>query len=249
MIQLESNGFMVVNNYLCDYIDKNFSPNKRYRVEGPKIKRNIFNKNKLYPLEEPIIMYNAKVNNIMFGDKDIDINKWIANVLNYIQYLLYTEKCYMYNNADDNYLYGEALKNDTEFNLFYNHVEEHYKTVYKVKSSINFSKIPKIESYLVNDYLLDNDAINNEVFCNIEIKREFGKKTSNSYSWIYGSDLTIDNDSDNELLLVIAGAINRAIIKQFNEILLRVINSKVYITNDIGNDWRNICDLCIVEDI
>ena len=88
MIKLESNGFMVVNNYLREYIDKNFSPNKRYRVEGPKIKRNIFNKNKIYPLEQPILMYDAEVNKIMFGDNDIDINKWIANVLNYIQYLL-----------------------------------------------------------------------------------------------------------------------------------------------------------------
>ena len=146
MIKLESNGFMVVNNYLCDYINKNFSPNKRYRAEGPKIKRNIFNKNKIYPLEQPIVIYDAEVNKIMFGDNDIDINKWIANVLNYIQYLLYAEKCYMYNNADDNYLYGEALKNDTEFNLFYNHVEDYYKTTYRVKSSINFSKIPDRKS-------------------------------------------------------------------------------------------------------
>lgn len=250
--------FINMTEIISQYIDINFNPNKRYTVIKPKKhfeKRIRINTKSITNNDGSGISlsdyYKYHIETLF--PKDISINNWVNTVIYpYINYLLYAEKCYFYNNAEDNYIYGEILDNGDR-NFFYQYKDgdmwKDAKNIAAVRISFSpLKNIPKLENSLLDDYL-GNDIDINETICNIDIKRKYGKETKNNYHWILGNDLDVSDSSDDELLLVIIGMINRAIIRQFNESLIHNIYKRVNIFGGIGTDWRNIEKLCIVEDI
>ena len=156
-------------------------------------------------------------------------NKWFLTVRDYIYFVKICEKIFMFNNSEEES--DLFAKIDDLKDLFY---LELTNSEYKIKisfqdSSINMpgshTGIPDDDDPLGFMKEPSRDEINYVLFINIDTYRDFGEKMTDSFKFIYNSNMNYNDESDEIQCKVIRNIITKMIINQLNYILETVIPS------------------------
>lgn len=205
-----NNDFILFTESYYDFLMKNDLKNSIIDVEKPsRFKIKNYDHYVLSLDSELLLKYNRCINAI--SSKDIygmDIIK------DYIIYMRYMEKCFMYKNDKSHSIYADISEesNNKVYRLYLNWVNFESKICIEFKSS-NI-KNPATDSFI--DKIISEDADDNIDFITITISREFGKNMKNTFKFISNSLPTFNDESDKILYNNIIDHVYEIIMKDFH---------------------------------
>lgn len=186
----------------------------------------LFRNKKYEKLEIPVANHVLKLYEYIF-EYQFSIDEWLKDIEKYIFFIRFAEKCFMYQNSDNNNIYAEITK-DGEKKIFY------YKNKkYKVKVTFENTKIknPAAGNLALSMIYGEESAVLK--FTTIDIAREYGKMMTNTFRFITGEDIELEK-SDEILINNVIREITRDILVSYEEIV------KSCITFYTGIDIKNL---------
>lgn len=163
-----------------------------------------------------------------------DIDARLYGLKDFVEFLMISEKVYMYNNTDMKSVYAEAV-DDRKSNIHV--IDEENSVHYIIQYEDSSIRIPDNSSSLLG-FLNDDSDVNemksdNLVFINLIIKRTNGNKTDN-ISFIHGSEIPTKSEYD---ILMIENALNmisKLILNCIYDILDNYVINYTNIERNIG---------------
>ena len=120
-------------------------------------------------------------------------NKYSNNIVefieDYVQFLLYVEKCYFYENTDEQPIYCEMTKDSST--LYIVPLEENIKIKVEIEESV-IDNISDDKENSLFDFLNDIEEDNTKLkFLNITIIRKYGKEIINEFRIVNGEIINL----------------------------------------------------------
>lgn len=129
----------------------------------------------------------------------------------YIHYLRFVEKCFIYENSDQQNVYSEIIDDKEIIYFIFNG--------FKVKIEFEVTKIP--------DIIKGSKGNEPLKFVNMEIVRNFGKQMRNEFKFILKDNIELELESDEILFINMLSYMMEYIKDSFISILLFILRSHI----------------------
>lgn len=159
-----------------------------------------------------------------------DLYVWLETLYNFCTFIRTAEKCFMYENCEDNNIYVEFLKDDTIKNIFFKDSD------FKCKVSFEATKIPTDISGLMG--IIFNEDSPTLTFINFEIVREFGKQMCNKFRFVSGEYPKFNDKSDEVLFSMQKQRLSIMMENTYDDILSNILNS--YVPDNYYCKWKEV---------
>lgn len=123
--------------------------------------------------------------------------EWISKVREFANFIRLVEKCYMYNNSEENQVYVDVDKKTSTTSLYIIPSNLDIKIRYSFQETV--IDTPNKPSQLMNFINDEKDEDQKITLVQIDILREFGKQMKNEFKFICGSDIPFNDDTDRIL--------------------------------------------------
>ena len=153
----------------------------------------------------------------------VDFTVWLNTVEDFCQFIMVSEKCFMYNNSANSPIYVEETESKKVINFQFKD--------YIAKITIEDTNISLGGSSLI----LDSNIKTIMTLYKIYIRRSFGNYTDNTFRFVTDEEPKFEDDSDKILFNVFIQDSSRLMLDTLDNILESI--APIYIGNDKIN-WK-----------
>lgn len=151
-------------------------------------------------------------------DDTISNDEWLSTIRKYAEFLVTAEKCFMYNNSDDSYIYSVINKTNDITTLYI--IPEKIDCKITIEFQESALNIPGSKAKSPLDFMRDEEPIQNTaLFVSITVERTSGNNNISNFSFLYGSEVPCNELTDIILYHNIKHIVSNTIISNFNEII------------------------------
>lgn len=193
-------------------------------------KRSLFKRQNYIQIPEEV--YNGLYNQYYTIDravKDIsDPSNFARYIIQYIEFLNTAEKCFLYDNSDNNICYS-ILKNNKDENSGELIIDNDLTRI-SVSYKDSYIEIPDEANGIIEDFLDPLQKATTLIFITIKVTRNTGSKSEDEIKFILGSNSSLKKTSDTQEIMV--NNIFVMISEQIRESYFNILNNYLAVHKD-----------------
>ena len=199
-------------------------------LSGYPHKRSLFKRQNYIQIPEEV--YNDLYNQYYTIDravKDIsDPSNFARYIIQYIEFLNTAEKCFLYDNSDNNICYS-ILKNNKDENSGELIIDNDLARI-SVSYKDSYIEIPDEANGIIEDFLDPLQKATTLIFITIKVTRNTGSKSEDEIKFILGSNSSLKKTSDTQEIMV--NNIFVMISEQIRESYFNILNNYLAVHKD-----------------